>query len=122
MTQGKITTGTFISGLVDPAKGTSEIVQTLSTYQGTLFPAGSIHYQMNPTCDPAVFVASLSSSDPGTTLESQFFAIDGNVVSAALGFPEGAVDGTKIDELRGKIPAALFVGVQQCLRTCGMVM
>lgn len=121
VTQGKITTGTLIPGLVDPSKGTGEIVQTLSAYQGTLFPAGSIHYQLNPACEPATFVASLPTSDPGTTLESQFFSLDGQVVAAALGFPDAAVDGMNIEQFRSKIPAALFVGVQQCLRTCGML-
>ena len=122
VTQGTITTGTLIPGIIDPTKGTGEIVQDLKTYQGTVFPAGAIHYQMNPTCDPAIFVASLTSSDPGTTLESQFFSLNGQVVAATLGFPDGAVDGMKIEDFRGKIPTALFIGVQQCLKKCGMLM
>ncbi|KAJ7488463.1 spherulin-1B precursor [Mycena galericulata] len=38
---------------------------SLGTYQGTAFPMGSIHYQQNPTCSPAVFVAALNNEDPG---------------------------------------------------------
>jgi hypothetical protein len=119
VTQGTLTTGTLIPGLVAPSKGTGEIVQTLSTYQGTVFPAGSIHYQMNPTCEPATFVASLPSSDPGTTLESTFFFVDGNVVSAALGFPEGIVDGKDIDKIRSKIPQGVVIGIEACMKKCG---
>lgn len=79
VTQGNITTGTLIPGLVGPGHGTGEIVESLLQYQGTVFPAGAIHYQLNPTCKPAVFVSSLASSDPGTTLESTFFSLSGDV-------------------------------------------
>jgi hypothetical protein len=79
VTQGTITTGTLIPGLVGPSGGTGEIVEDLSQYQGTVFPAGAIHYQLNPTCQPSVFVSSLASSDPGTTLESTFFSLSGDV-------------------------------------------
>jgi len=82
--QGTITTGTLIPGLVGPGHGTGEIVQNVTQYQGTVFPAGAIHYQMNPTCNPAVFISSLSSSDPGTTLESTFFALSGNVSTSSV--------------------------------------
>lgn len=84
VTEGKITTGTLISGLVGPDGGTGEIVEDLLQYQGTVFPAGAIHYQLNPTCQSAVFVSSLSSSDPGTTLESTFFSLSGNVCDQIL--------------------------------------
>jgi hypothetical protein len=77
--QGNLTTGTLIPGLVGPGQGTGEIVQNLTAFQGTVFPAGAIHYQVNPTCQPAVFVSSLSSSDPGTTLESTFFSLSNEV-------------------------------------------
>jgi hypothetical protein len=79
VTQGTITTGTLIPGLVGPGGGTGEIVEDLSQYQGTVFPAGAIHYQLNPTCQPSIFVSSLASSDPGTTLESTFFSLSGDV-------------------------------------------
>jgi hypothetical protein len=79
VTQGTITTGTLIPGLVGPGQGTGEIVENLSQYQGTVFPAGAIHYQINPTCQPSVFISSLASSDPGTTLESTFFSLSGDV-------------------------------------------
>ena len=79
VTQGNITTGTLIPGLVGPGHGTGEIVESLLPYQGTVFPAGAIHYQLNPTCKPSIFVSSLASSDPGTTLESTFFSLSGDV-------------------------------------------
>jgi hypothetical protein len=74
---------------------------------------------MNPTCDPAVFVASLPTSDPGTTLESTFFFVDGNVVSAALGFPDKIMDAKDIDAVRDKIPKGVVISMEQCMKECG---
>lgn len=120
VTQGSLTTGTLIPGLVGPGQGTGEIVLPLSTYQGTVFPAGSIHYQLNPTCYPAAFVSSLPSSDPGTTLESSFFMVDGAVVRATLGLPDGAVDGQDIESFRSKLPQGVIISVEQCLKKCNI--
>ena len=39
--------------------------------QGTLFPQGSIHYQINTGCDPVLFVAALNNEDPGTSQIAQ---------------------------------------------------
>jgi len=77
--QGAITAGILIPGLVGPGRGTGEIVQNITQFQGTVFPRGSIHYQLNPTCQPAVFISSLPTSDPGTTLESSFFQLSDGV-------------------------------------------
>ncbi|KAF7326569.1 Spherulin-1b protein [Mycena venus] len=61
---------TVIDGILDTGfvqeNGFNTEVQTqLGKYQATVFPMGSIHYQQNPTCSPAVFVAALNSEDPG---------------------------------------------------------
>jgi len=79
--QGALTVGILVPGLVGPGHGTGEIVQNITQFQGTVFPRGAIHYQLNPTCQPAVFISSLPSSDPGTTLESAFFQLSDNVSS-----------------------------------------
>jgi hypothetical protein len=84
VTEGNITTGTLIPSLVGPGHGTGEIVESLSQYQGTVFPAGAIHYQLNPSCQRSVFVSSLASSDPGTTLESTFLSLSGDVSTNPL--------------------------------------
>ncbi|KAH8797361.1 RmlC-like cupin domain-containing protein [Xylogone sp. PMI_703] len=120
VTQGTITTGTLIPGLVGPNGGTGEIVEDLSQYQDTVFPAGAIHYQFNPTCQPSVFVSSLSSSDPSTTLESTFSSLSGDVVEATLGFPDSVVDGRDINWFRSQIPLGLIIGVEQCMKMCNI--
>ncbi|KAG4437948.1 hypothetical protein IFR05_006572 [Cadophora sp. M221] len=90
----------------------------LLQYQGTVFPAGAIHYQLNPSCKPSVFVASLSSSDPGTTLVSTFFSLDGEVVASALGFPDAAINGKDISSIRNKIPQGVVIAVEKCMKKC----
>ncbi|KAJ7871652.1 RmlC-like cupin domain-containing protein [Mycena olivaceomarginata] len=59
---------TVIDGILDTGfvqeNGFNTSIKTqLGKYQGTVFPIGSIHYQQNPTCSPAVFVVSLNSED-----------------------------------------------------------
>ena len=31
----------------------------------TIFPQGAIHFEMNPSCEPAMFVAAFDGEDPG---------------------------------------------------------
>ena len=31
----------------------------------TIFPQGAIHFEMNPSCEPAMFVAAFDNEDPG---------------------------------------------------------
>ncbi|KAF2199673.1 RmlC-like cupin, partial [Delitschia confertaspora ATCC 74209] len=38
----------------------------LDKFQATVFPRTSVHYQINPTCEKSVFIATFSSEDPGT--------------------------------------------------------
>jgi Cupin len=118
VTEGQITTGNLIPGLV--TKGTGEIVEQLNKLQGTVFPAGAIHYEYNSGCKNATFVASLASSDPGTTLEATFFSLSGDVVAATLGFPDSVIDGKTIDQVRAQLPPQLVFGVQQCLKKCNI--
>lgn len=119
--EGKISTGMILeNGLLAPGKGTGEIRTELEKFQGTVFPQGSIHYQFNSGCERAVFVASLNSENPGTNQIAQgFFNLDGDVVAATLGFPE-SIDGRDIEAFRSQIPANLALGVETCLRECGI--
>jgi hypothetical protein len=107
------------NGFVAPGKP-SEVSSALSKFQGTVFPMGSIHYQVNEDCAPATFVATLNSQDPGTsTIAPNFFALNKEVVSATLGFPE-SLDGKDIETFRKSIPANIALGIDACLRKCGI--
>jgi len=119
--QGELDFGMiFENGLVDAGKGSAEVTGHLQKFQGTVFPVGSIHYQINPTCEDAVFVATLNSEDPGTSQIAQnFFGLRPDIVNATLGFPE-SLDGKDIEMFRLQIPANLAVAVDQCLSKCGI--
>lgn len=120
--KGKVDFGIILeNGLLPPPSSPSdqEITGTLETFQGTVFPQGSIHYQINPTCEDAIFVATLNSEDPGTSQVAQnFFGLNEEVVNATLGFPK-SLDGKRIEEFRKGIPANLAQAVDTCLKSCG---
>ncbi|KAJ7471017.1 RmlC-like cupin domain-containing protein [Mycena latifolia] len=116
---------TVIDGILDTGfvqeNGFNTIIETqLGQYQGTVFPAGSIHYQQNPTCSPAVFVAALNSEDPGRSdIATTYWMLPSDVIDAALGFPE-TIGGGNIDAWRAHLPLNLAAGVDSCLTACGL--
>ncbi|KAF5347141.1 hypothetical protein D9757_014453 [Collybiopsis confluens] len=112
--------GILDTGFVMENGFSTEIETQLGKYQGTVFPMGSIHYQQNPTCDPAVFVAALNSEDPGRSdIAQTFWMLPGDVINAALGFPT-TIGGGNIDAWRSHIPVNLAAGVDSCLQRCGL--
>ena len=116
---------TVVEGVLDTGfvqeNGFSTMIQTqLGKFQGTVFPMGSIHFQQNPTCQPAVFVAALDSSDPGRTdLATNFWMLPSDVIDAALGFPT-TIGGDNIEAWRSHLPVNLAAGVDSCLQMCGL--
>ncbi|KAK6382155.1 hypothetical protein LTS17_004041 [Exophiala oligosperma] len=97
----------------------SEFNTTLTQFQGTVFPQGSIHFQQNLDCHPAVAIAGLNSEDPGASSVAQNFIVnlDGDVVDAILGFPK-QIDGDNFAQFKKNIPASLAKGVEECLIRC----
>jgi len=115
-----VTEGILDTGFVQENGFNAEIETQLGTYQGTVFPMGSIHYQQNPTCSPAVFVAALNNEDPGRSdIATNFWMLDSDVVDAALGFPT-SIDGDTIDAWRSHLPVNLAAGIDSCLQACGL--
>ena len=43
----------------------------LAAGSATVFPQGSIHFELNPTCEPAMFVAAFNNEDPGVQQVAQ---------------------------------------------------
>lgn len=120
MVQGEIDFGIIPENGFVAAPNSAEIAGHLTAFQGTVFPMGSVHYQVNTGCTNATFVAALSNEDPGTgQIAQEFFGLNKDVVNATLGFPE-SIDGADIDKFKGKIPANLALGVEKCLMTCNI--
>jgi len=112
--------GILDTGFVQENGFNAEIETQLGKYQATVFPMGSIHYQQNPTCSPAVFVASLNSEDPGRSdMATSFWMLPSDVVDAALGFPE-TIGGSTIANWKSRLPVNLAAGVESCLQACGL--
>ncbi|KAF2711560.1 RmlC-like cupin [Pleomassaria siparia CBS 279.74] len=100
--------------------GSPEVAARIGKFQGTVFPMGSIHYQINEDCAPATFVATLNSEDPGTsTIAQNFFALNGEVVEATLGFPQ-TLNGKDIESFRKDIPANIALSIDECLKKCNI--
>ncbi|KAJ7432001.1 spherulin-1B precursor [Mycena latifolia] len=112
--------GILDTGFVQENGFNAEVETQLGKYQATVFPMGSIHYQQNPTCSPAAFVASLNSEDPGRSdVATSFWMLSSDVVDASLGFPH-TIGGDNIDAWRSHLPVNLAAGVDSCLKACGL--
>ncbi|KAF2876686.1 spherulin-1B precursor [Massariosphaeria phaeospora] len=120
VTQGTVNFGYIVENGLIKAGNNGEIAGQLTQFQGTVFPIGSIHYQFNPNCEKAVFVATLNHEDPGTSqLAQNFFGLNVDVVDATIGFP-GTLDGKDINAFRKNIPANIALSVDSCLQKCGL--
>ncbi|KAJ7503377.1 RmlC-like cupin domain-containing protein [Mycena galericulata] len=83
----------------------------------TIFPEGSIHFQINEGCEPALFVSGFNSEDPGALQVAQrFLGLSPDIVAATLGdIGVEAVEG--LDEI---IPDNVAIGTDECLQRCGI--
>jgi oxalate decarboxylase/phosphoglucose isomerase-like protein (cupin superfamily) len=96
-----------------------EVSAPLGKYQGTVFPMGSIHYQQNPTCDQAVFVAGFNNNDPGRSdIITNYFMFDDDIIAASLAPTQ--INASTIDQWRSQLPVNLAAGVDSCLQACGL--
>ncbi|KAI0318172.1 RmlC-like cupin domain-containing protein, partial [Amylostereum chailletii] len=83
----------------------------------TVFPQGAIHFEMNPSCEPAMFVAAFNGEDPGVGQVAQrFFGLPPDIVGAAL----GGLGVTEVAGLESMIPDNVILGVDECLQRCGI--
>lgn len=105
-----INTGTF------QENGARFVENKLEVGQATVFPMGSVHFQQNLGCDPAIFVAGFANEDPGTLQVAQGFfqELPSDTVSATLG--ELGVE--EVEEIAKNIPANIAFGVAECVQRC----
>jgi hypothetical protein len=115
---GEIDFGYILENGLVAAGENAEVAGTLHQFEGTVFPQGSIHYQINNQCQPATFVAALNSEDPGTSQVAQnFFGLNADVVNATLGFPK-TIDGSNIEQFRKHLPVNIAKSVDICIAKC----
>ncbi|GJJ75470.1 hypothetical protein EMPS_07828 [Entomortierella parvispora] len=99
------------------------VTVSLSNYKGMLFPQGETHFQYNPTCEPALFVAAFDSSDPGRTqIARNFFSnMPDEMLIASAGSDLEVLDAKRIAEFRDKIPNSYAVVMEECAKRCGLL-
>ncbi|KAL8863480.1 MAG: hypothetical protein Q9178_000161 [Gyalolechia marmorata] len=100
--------------------GARTVRNTLATHQMTVFPQGALHTEFNPNCDDAIFVAGFANEDPGVQQVAQsYFGLGQDVVEAATG--NGfTFEGKDVAEFRSLIPDNVALGVESCLKKCGI--
>lgn len=80
-----------------------------------VLPMNSIHFVQNSGCYPVFLGAFFNNQSPGALFVSQMYAaFDQETIEAAFGI-EGVVTLSA-----DKIPNAVNVGRQECLKTCGL--
>ena len=89
----------------------------LAPGSATVFPQGAIHFEMNPSCEPAMFVAGFNGEDPGVQQQAQrYFGLPPDIVGATL-------NGLGVEEVYGLeslIPDNVALGTDECLQRCGL--
>lgn len=98
-----------------------QINTTLTNYTGMLFPKGLIHWQFNPECEPAVFVAGFDNPDPGRAEAARgfFSAEPDEVISASTGYSEFLTP-AQIKGLRPTLTSSFTSIVESCAKKCGI--
>ncbi|KAI0043644.1 RmlC-like cupin, partial [Auriscalpium vulgare] len=83
----------------------------------TVFPQGAIHFEMNFSCEPAIFVAGFNHEDPGVQQVAQlYFGLPPDIVGATL----GGLGVVEVADLESKIPDNIAFGAEECLTRCGI--
>lgn len=112
--QGRLVTNFVQENGVEP------VANTMKTFQMSAFPKGAIHQEYNPDCTDAIFVAGFDNEDPGVqTIAQNFFRLNGDIVSATLGGME-TFNGADIESFRESIPTNIALGIDTCLKKCGI--
>ncbi|KAF7189269.1 Spherulin-1B [Pseudocercospora fuligena] len=116
--EGEVGFGAMFETAINPAdtaKPIGTVNGTLSKFQGTLFPQGSIHWQINDSdkCEQATIVAAFGSDDPGVTAVLQQVA-DGDNLKAGM----QEADVGDIEQYYPFLPPALVDASKKCLTRC----
>ena len=79
-----------------------------------MFPQGLLHYGQNLNCEPATYISSLSSEDPGLSTVSLAMAklpTEAMTVTFDL-------DGREWSEIAANLPVSIAQGRDECLKYC----
>jgi len=106
--------GTLRVGMLEE-NGARFVTNILRPGQATLFPRGAIHFEQNLGCEPVIFVAAFSDEDPGVSQVTNLLTLPVDIVAAVLGASE-----TEVEQLMSGFPKNIALGVDECLKKCGI--
>jgi len=110
-----IVSGTFQAGMFQE-NGARFIGNVLKAGMATVFPHGTIHFEMNLGCEPAIFVAAFNNEDPGVqTVASTFFGLPADVVQVSLNISSIQT----VEDLAKFLPMNPAEAMQACMQLCG---
>ncbi|KAJ6520810.1 RmlC-like cupin domain-containing protein [Mycena vulgaris] len=108
--------GTLRTGMITE-NGARFVMTELAPGGMTIFPQGSIHFQVNEGCSPAMFVAGFNSEDPGALQVAQrLFGLSPDIVAATL----GDIGVEAVMGLEALIPDSVSSGTDACLKRCNL--
>ncbi|KAI0311453.1 RmlC-like cupin domain-containing protein [Amylostereum chailletii] len=82
-----------------------------------VFPQGAIHFEFNPTCEDAMFVAAFNNENAGVqSIGQRYFGLPPDIVGASL----GGLGVVEIQGLNDAIPDNIAYGLDECLSRCGL--
>lgn len=118
VTEGEVDFGTKLElGLFKDLSPNPEIGGKLTKNKGTLFPMGSIHYQVNnsPDCKPATIYATLTSEDAGSTPALMDPLPEGVTVGEGM---RKRVDAGSFESIRAVTPLHIAKVIDECIARC----
>jgi len=108
--------GTFRAGFI-AENGARYIGNNISDGMLTIFPQGSVHFEQNEGCEPAIFVAAFNNEDPGVqTTSHSYFGLPSDI--AATGFLD--FNASQVQELTLNLARNPAFGVEECRVRCGL--
>ncbi|KAH9864457.1 hypothetical protein J1614_010391 [Plenodomus biglobosus] len=113
--------GNVVGGAKPPVGPYTQVETTLANYTGMLFPKGLVHWQFNPECEPAVFVAGFDVADPGRVEAARaFFSGEPDeLLEASVGYSEFLTP-AQIKGLRPTLSSSFTAIVESCAKKCGI--
>jgi len=115
MIEGEMRVGFFMEN------GARFIGNTLKLGQATVFPQGSIHFEVNTGCTPATFVAAFNHQDPGVqTTATAYFGIPADVAAIGIETPL-PINISYVNSLITQLSHNPGLGLHECYQRCGLV-
>lgn len=115
MIEGEMKVGFFMEN------GAHFIGNNVKLGQATVFPQGSIHFEINTQCTPATFVAAFNHQDPGVqTTATNYFGLPADISAIGIETPL-PINISYVTSLIASLSQNPGLGLHECYERCGLV-